>query len=137
MKKINVNVSWSRKNYVAVIEEEEIGTVVVTNKTLEGLKSETAEALSFHIDEMKKDGEAVAGWLSEGMFEFEWTLHISALLKESERYTSLAAISRASGINERQLGHYANGIKVPREEQRRRIVEGIQSIGRECLAICG
>jgi hypothetical protein len=38
-------------------------------------------------------------------------------------------------INQHQLSHYANGIKKPRPEQRRRIVEGLHKIGRELIAV--
>jgi hypothetical protein len=50
-------------------------------------------------------------------------------------YASIAAISRASGINQHQLSHYANGIKKPRPAQRRRILDGIHKIGRELMAV--
>jgi hypothetical protein len=50
-------------------------------------------------------------------------------------YASIAAISRVSGINQHQLSHYANGIKKPRPEQRRRIVKGLHKMGRELIAV--
>jgi len=37
--------------------------------------------------------------------------------------------------HQHQLSHYANGIKKPRPEQRRRIVEGLHKIGRELIAV--
>ena len=52
----------------------------------------------------------------------------------SERFASMAAISRATGINQRQLSHYATGLKTPRPKQRQRIVEGLHKIGRELMA---
>ena len=67
--------------------------------------------------------------------EFEYHLDAAALLQMCSPYASIAAISRVSGINQHQLSHYANGIKKPRPEQRRRIVEGLHRIGRELISI--
>ncbi len=61
----------------------------------------------------------------------------AALLHAYEPYVTLAAISRASGINQYQLSHYANGIKKPRPEQRKRIVDGLHKIGNELQMING
>ena len=84
---------------------------------------------------MIADGDDIPQWLREGDYEFEYQLDASALLQMYSPYASIAAISRASGINQHQLSHYANGIKKPRPEQRRRIIEGIQKIGRKLIAV--
>jgi len=65
----------------------------------------------------------------------EYHLDTAALLQKCSPYASIAAISRASGINQHQLSHYANGIKKPRPEQRRRIVDGIHKIGEELISV--
>ena len=47
-----------------------------------------------------------------------------------------AALSRVTGINQRLLSHYANGLRNPRPAQRQRIVDGVHEIGRELLSVC-
>ena len=74
-------------------------------------------------------------WLVKGDYEFDVELGISALLRRCEQFTSMAAISRASGISQQQLSHYANGLKNPRPAQRQRIVEGIHRIGEKMLEV--
>jgi hypothetical protein len=94
------------------------------------------QSLEFHIEGMVADGDDVPQWLVEGDYEFEYRfLDATSLLRAYGPYLSLAAISRASGINQHQLSHYANGIKRPRAQQRERIVEGIHKIGKELLAL--
>ena len=39
--------------------------------------------------------------------------------------------SRLTGINQKQLGHYMQGIRHPRKEQRARIIEGLHKLGKE------
>ena len=62
-------------------------------------------------------------------------MNVAALIRMCEPLVSIAAISRATGINQHQLSHYATGLKNPRPKQRERIVDGIHKIGRELLAV--
>ena len=84
---------------------------------------------------MIADDDDVPQWLRDGDYELEYHLDTAALLQMCSPYASIAAISRASGINQHQLSHYANVIKKPRPEQRRRIVDGIHKIGEELISV--
>ena len=134
MKKITVHVSWYEKNFGASLGEEVPGAVVLTAKTFEELQQAVPETLRFHVEGLLEDeDEEVPEWLAKGDYEFEWDLDTAALLQVCSQYATLAAISRASGVNERQLSHYANGTKKPRQPQRQRIVEGLHKIGRSLM----
>ena len=135
MEKIIVNVSWCNKNFGASLSENVPGAVVITAKSYDELVDEVRETLKFHIEGMLADGDDVPQWLLDGDYELECHLDAAALLQMCSPYASIAAISRASGINQHQLSHYANGIKKPRPEQRKRIIEGIHKIGRELIAV--
>lgn len=135
METIQVKVDWCNKNFGASVGDNVPGAVVVTDKTLDGLKKAVAEAVAFHVEGLASDGDNVPSWLINGDYRFEWQLTPAALLRSVERYTSMAAIARATGINEQLLSHYANGLKVPREAQRKRIVEGIHRMGEEMLSV--
>lgn len=136
MEKIHVKVDWCDKNYAAVTECEALnGVVAVTNKTYEGLMEDLASTVIEHVAGCVADGDNMPAWLVSGDYEFDIELGTSALLRKCEQFTSLAAISRASGISQQQLSHYANGLRSPRPEQRRRIVEGIHRIGQKMLEV--
>lgn len=133
---IKVYVEWTDKNFCASLSDNVPGSVVITAKNIIELKREVAETLKFHIEGMLADGDEVPQWLVEGNYEFDFDyLSAAVLIKACEPYVSLAALSRATGINQRQLSHYANGIRHPRPEQRKRIVEGMHKIGRELLSV--
>ncbi len=132
---IKVNIGWANKNYCASVDEQIPGAIVVTDKDFDGIKKAIAEAVAFHVKGMQADGDEVPQWLTDGDYQFEWELETSALLRKCEKYTSIAAISRATGINEQLLSHYANGIKIPSRKQRERIVEGIHKIGKEFISV--
>ncbi len=134
--KVKVYVEWADKNFCATFGENVPGVVAITAKDIGELKKEVAETLRFHTEGMLADGDDVPQWLVDGNYEFEYDyVDAAALIHACEPYASLAALSRATGINQRQLSHYANGLRHPRPEQRRRIVEGVHSIGRELLSV--
>lgn len=135
MEKIKVEVNWCEKNFACVWGCPDFGSIIVTNKTLEGLKKEFQKSLQWQIEDMLADGDDVPQWLASGDFEIEYDLHISAILRNAEQFTTMAAISRASGINQRQLTHYASSLKEPRPAQRERIIDGLHRIGESFLAI--
>lgn len=136
MEKIHVKVDWCEKNYGAVTECEALGGVVaVTAKTYDGLLEELKSAIIEHVEGCVQDGDELPEWLVSGDYALDIELGTSALLRKCEQFTSLAAISRASGISQQQLSHYANGLRSPRPEQRRRIVEGIHRIGQKMLEV--
>lgn len=71
---INVEVTWSDRNYCCGWGFEDVGAVLCTNKTLDGLKKEFEETLKFHVETMAKDDEHVPEWLLSGEYNIEYTL---------------------------------------------------------------
>lgn len=135
METIRVDVDWCDKNFGACVGDNVPGAVVVTAKDYEKLQHEVEVSLHLHVEDMLADGDDVPAWLAEGHYRLHYQLTTAALLRACEQYATLAAVSNVTGINQRQLSHYANGLKKPRPEQRQRIVEGLHKIGRELLAV--
>lgn len=136
MEKIIVSVDWCDDNFGASLSENVPGAVVLTACSFDELKKEIADTLAFHVKGMIADGDAVPEWLARGDYEFEYHFATAqALLRSVMAYVSLSAISRATGINQNLLSHYAIGKKTPRQAQRQRIIDGIHSIGRALMAI--
>lgn len=136
MEKIKVNVEWCEKNFTATLGKNVPGVVLATAKTYSKLQKEVKEALDFHVEGMLADGDKVPEWLAKGDYQFKWCLQDAAsLLQSLDGITTIAAIARATGINERLLSHYANGVKRPSSNQRQKIVDGIHKIGQALLAM--
>jgi predicted RNase H-like HicB family nuclease len=133
MEKVAVKISWSGDNYCAEIDY--LGIVVVTHKSLEKLYVEMQQAFEFHVEGCAADGDAVPEDIMAGNYEFDYMYEVSALIHNLDGVVSRAAIARATGINERQIGHYASGLHNPRPEQRKRIVAGIHAIGQKLLTV--
>lgn len=136
MEKIVVNVQWCDKNFGASLSDNVPGAVVFTAKTFAEIQEEAKEMLDSHLRCMQEDGDNVPQWWIDGDYAFEYNLvDATTVLRAYEPYVSLAAISRATGINQHQLSHYANGLKQPRPQQRQRIIDGIHKIGRTLMAV--
>lgn len=136
MEKIKVEVSRTEDNFCCSWSNEDAGSVVVTAKTLRKLKEDFEESLRLHIEGCLEDGDKLPAYLAAGDYEIEYNLDAAALLGDAETYTTMAAISRASGINQKQLSHYARGRKHPRSAQMERIKAGLSAIGSHLLALC-
>lgn len=134
--KLIVTVSCTDRNFCCCWSDEDAGSVVVTNKNLEKLKEDFEESLKLHIEGCVEDGDNLPDYLVNGNYELEYVLDTAALLRDAETYTTMAAISRASGINQKLLSHYANGRKKPRPQQRDKIIDGLHTIGSQILHMC-
>jgi hypothetical protein len=82
-----------------------------------------------------KCGDDLPEWLVSGKYEPDYILEISALLHSLDGIVTRSAIARVSGINERQIGHYASGHRTPRPQQREKIINGIHAICREPASV--
>ena len=136
MEIIKVSISWSGDNYCANAQGDCLhGIIVATHKSLEGVKQEFQSALQFHIEGCLEDGDKLPEWLVSHNYRFEYIIEMSALLHSLDGILARSTIARASGINERQIGHYASGHRTPRPEQRKKIINGIHAISRELASI--
>lgn len=128
-------ISWTGENFGCSWSDPEAGSVVVTGKTIEEVKEKFEESLKWHIEGCVEDGDLLPSYLVHNEYSIHYELETAAMLQDAERYTSLEAISKVSGINAKQLSHYANGLKQPRKPQRDRIIQGLHEIGRRFLAM--
>lgn len=101
MHKIKVEVSWL-DNYGA--GSEQIPGLVATHKTFKGVKEAYRESLKYHLKAMKLDGDEIPDIL-QGNYNLVFELNVRALLHYFEGILTKSALSRVTGINERQLGH--------------------------------
>ena len=68
-------------------------------------------------------------------YEFEYKFDVESLLFFYEKILSKAALERLTGINQKQLSHYACGRSKPRPAQAQKIVNALHTLGRDLLAI--
>ena len=132
MEKVVVEVSYTGKNYSAHIPL--LPGCVTTGSSLVEIRKHIEEIVPFHIEGMQEDNDQYPS-VFDGEYEFIYKLSAEALINEFSGIFTKAALSRVTGINERQLWHYAAGVRYPRQVQRQRIVDGLHQLGKELLSV--
>lgn len=133
MEKLIARIGYTEHNYSALVElPNEV--IVVTHKTFNGIKKAIAESLEFSKEGYLESNAPTPNWVKNG-YEIEYKMEISALLQYFDGVLTRSALSRITGINERQLGHYATGYRKPREKQREKIIEGFHKLGKEFSSV--
>jgi predicted RNase H-like HicB family nuclease len=132
MGKITVRIEKTEHNYSAYIEN--LNGVVATGKTVDEIKKEIANALAFHLDGMREDGDEIpADFL--GKYEIVYKFDTESLLRYYRGVFTNAALERLTGINQRQLQRYASGITSPKRVQIEKIETALHELGKELIAV--
>lgn len=132
MKKITVSVEQNKDNLSAYIDL--LPGCTTTGRTLEELERHMRQAILGHIDVCREFGDAIP---EEFLGEYELVYHCdtSTLLNYYSDIFTKAALSRVTGINERQLWHYAAGKSKPRAQQIKKIETGLHRLAQELMSI--
>jgi len=133
MEKIIVNVGKTPLGYSANIDILP-GWVLGMSGSFTDFRKELQESIDIYIAWAKEDGDEYPAVFDEE-YEFEYKFNIESLLYCYDGILSRATISRITGINERQLGHYICGRSRPRKEQEIKIVNGFHLLGKELLSV--
>jgi hypothetical protein len=133
MEKVTVNVAKTPQGYSANIDIIP-GWVLGMDGSFTGFEKELKESVNLYIEWAKEDGDEYPS-VFDGEYEFEYKFTVESLLYFYDGIISRAALSRLTGINERQLGHYICGRSHPREQQSRKIISALHNLGRELKAI--
>lgn len=71
----------------------------------------------------------------KGDYELVYKYDMQSLLNYYKGIFSNAALERITGINQKQLQHYATGLKKPRPVQTKKIETALHKLGRELLDV--
>lgn len=65
----------------------------------------------------------------------EWQYDVQSLLLYYQGIFTNAALERLTGINQKQLWNYANGISKPRKQSKEKIENALHSLGHELIEL--
>lgn len=123
MKTVVVNVEYSEKNLSAYIDGAPIFTV---GNNLDDVKGNITEAIDLYLEDNLAPLDMFIG-----EYELQFKIDIVTFLNYYSNIFTKAALSRITGINERQLWHYAAGVHKPRKAQLEKIQKGIMTLTKE------
>ena len=132
MQKVIVDINYTGNNFCAYAPI--LPGCVSTGASLAEMKKNIQDAIEAHIQISLEYNDPIPE-IFKGEYELEFRLTTEALLIAYSDIFTKAALSRITGINQRQLWHYASGMRKPRPAQRKRIEEGLHKLGAELLRI--
>ena len=132
MQKVIVDIYYTGNNFCAFAPI--LPGCVSTGSSLTEMKKNIQEAIEGHVETSIEFNDPIPE-IFKGEYELEFRLTTEALLIAYSDVFTKAALSRITGINQRQLWHYASGMRKPRPAQRKRIEEGLHKLGAELLRI--
>lgn len=100
--------------------------------TVESCKSNVLEGLKLLL--INSDQNSLPEIL-KGEYEIEYHYDVQSILSYYSNVFTKPALERLTGINQKQLHHYATGLKNPREIQRKKIEMALHRLGNELLSI--
>jgi len=133
MEKIRVNVAKTTEGYTASIDILP-GWVLGTTGSFDEFQKELQESIDVYVKWAKKDGDEYPA-VFDGQYSFEYQFDVESLLYCYNGIFTRSAMSRLTGINEKQLGHYACGRSHPRPQQRKKITTALHKLGKELIAV--
>lgn len=94
--------------------------------------SEAKQAAMDSIELIKKynSSEKVPEILN-GEYQISFQFDVESLLSYYKGIFTNSSLERITGINQKQLQHYASGHKIPRKPQKEKIVSGLKKLAEE------
>ena len=111
-----------------------LDSIMVSGNTVDEIKKNLNSAIEETISVCKESNIPVSELLSEP-YELVFHMDVESFLGFYKNVFSKSGLERLTGINQKQLWHYASGGRKPRKEQVHKIESALHRLGEELLAI--
>lgn len=125
-------IETGESNYCAYVKELE--GVAATGATITEIRERLTEAIEDLIETCEEGDYEIPEVLQDG-YTIEFKMDVKSLLSVYYGIFTKSALERLTGINQKQLWHYANGLSKPRKAQKEKIESALHRLGSELLAI--
>lgn len=129
---VKVIIEHAGDNFSAYVAD--VDGIAVTGDSIDEIKASMYEAIDDYIQACKEFNLDTPEQF-RGEYELMFELDVCSLLKIYEGIFSKAGLERLTGINQKQLWHYANGKSKPRQAQRLKIEQGLHRLGNELISL--
>lgn len=126
--KIKIIIEKSKDSYSAYAENVE--GIYGAGDTIKEVKKSIEESIALHkeySDSMPKE--------LKGNYTLEFIFDTQSFLEYYDKIFTRAALSRLTDINEKQLGHYIQGLHKPRKDKVLRIEKALHNLGNDLLSV--
>ena len=127
MKEVQVVIEHAGGNLSAYVEGVPI---ITTGNTIREVKDNILEAIELYLDACRDENIKPAK-VFESEYRLSFVLDATTFINYYSSIFTKSALSRITGINERQLWRYAAGKNIPRKRQLEKIQNGILNLTEE------
>ncbi len=131
MKDVTVVIEHAGENLSAYIEG---APIITTGDTIQEIKDNINEAIELYLHACKSENVKPSK-IFNGEYKLVFHLDAPTFINYYSSVFTKSALSRITGINERQLWRYAAGKNIPRKQQLDKIQKGISNLTNELQAI--
>lgn len=129
---LTVIIEKADNNYSAYIDG--IDGIVTTGNSIDEIKKNMVEAIELYVETCKELDLECPEEL-EGEYQLNFKMDVKSLLEFYSGIFTKAGLERITGINQKQLWHYASGNRNPRPEQKIKIETALHKLGEDLLSI--
>lgn len=110
------------------------GWIVATTGDFDNFKKEVVDSIRFYVDSAQKDGDEYPA-VFDGEYELMYKFDVQSLLLYYQGIFSFSALQTITGINQKQLAHYAAGRSKPRPQQAEKIAKGLHDLAKDLMSV--
>ena len=132
MNRITIIIERAEVNFSAYVKE--VDGITASGKSIDEIKESISGAIAEFVASCRELGCEIPSEL-QGDYEIIFELDIQSLLTIYEGIFTKSGLEKLTGINQKQLWHYAKGISKPRQEQRRKIENALHKLGSELVSL--
>ena len=128
--KLIITICASKDSFGAY--SENCDGIFAAGNTVAEVKADVLEAIRLIKENLPEER-----WpeVIKGDFNIEWHYDTQSLLQYYQGIFTNAALERWTGIHQKQLWNYANGVSKPRPAARQKIENALHSLGAELMAL--
>ena len=131
MRTVAVIVEEAGNNLSAYIED---APVITVGNNIREIEENMKDAVELYLESCK-EMDITPVEVLQGEFTLKFKIDAATFINYYSSIFTKATLSRITGINERQLWHYAAGVHKPRKQQLEKIQKGIKALTEELAAI--
>jgi len=110
---------------------ENVEGIYGTGATVLKTKESILKSLELYVEYNKKKLPKIL----QGDYSVKYRFDAQSLLNYYKGIFTNASLEKITGINQKQIQHYASGLKKPRELQKRKIQTGLRNLAKELQSI--
>lgn len=133
MEKVVMNAARTENGYSCACDLLP-GWVVAYSGSFADFKQYVRESIDFYVEGAREDGIGYPD-VFDGEYEIVYKFDVQSLLEYYRGIFSFAALQQITGINQRQLCHYASGRSKPRQQQAQKIADGLHKLADELQSV--